>query len=269
MRRREFVRLVAAAAIAWSFTARAQQKSMPVIGFLAGGSPGPFGPYVDAFRQGLTETSYVEGRNVAIEYRWAEGRYDRLLAFAADLVGRKVDVIVASGGSPSVLAAKGATSTIPIVFPGVGDPVGAGLVASLARPGGNVTGFSLLSGELVAKQLELLSELVPQTKVIALLANPKMPNAEAMIRDAQEAVREKGVRLPVLEASTESEIDAAFKGLAQLHADELVVGGDPFFSGRREQLVGLASRYAIPAIYAFREFPDAGGLISYGPKPHR
>ena len=243
---------------------RAQQKAMPVIGFLSSTSPGPFAPFLAAFRQGLSETGYVEGQNVAIEYRWAEGRYDRLPALAADLVGRKVDVI-ATGGSPPALAAKSATSTIPIVFIVGGDPVAEGLVASLARPGGNLTGFSILAVELMPKRLELLSELVPQAKVIALLVNPNNPNAERIIRDVQEAARAKGVQLHILKASSESEIDAAFATLVQLHAGALVVAADPFFNSRREQLVALASRHAVPAIYECREFAAAGGLISYGP----
>ena len=217
-----------------------------------------------AFRQGLGETGYVEGQNVAIEYRWAEDHYDRLPGLAADLVGRKVDLIATSGGNVSALAAKNATSTIPIVFASGGDPVATGLVASLARPGGNLTGFSFLVGELNPKRLELLSELVPQARVIALLVNPNNPNAEGTIQDMQEAARAKGVQLPILKAGTESEIDAAFASLVQLQAGALVVGGDPFFNSRREQLVALASRHAVPAIYEGREFAVAGGLISYG-----
>ena len=202
---------------------------------------------------------------MAIEYRWAEGSHDRLPALAADLVGRKVDVIVTGGGTPSALAAKNATSTIPIVFIG-GDPVAEGLVASLARPGGNLTGVSFLTVELMPKRLELLSELVPQARVIALLVNPNNSNTSASIRDVQEAARAKGVQLPILKAGTESEIDAAFATLVQLQAGALVVGGDdPFFTSRREQLVALASRHAVPAIYDFREFAASGGLISYGP----
>ena len=199
---------------------------------------------------------------MAIEYRWAEGRYDRLPALAVDLVGRKVDVIVAAG-PPSARAAKSATSTIPIVFAS-GDPVGEGLVDSLARAGGNLTGVSLLTVELMAKRLELLSELVPHAKVIALFVNPNNPDTEPMIRDVQEAARTKGVQLPILEAGSESEIDAAFASLVQLQAGGLVVGTDPFFNSRREQLVALASDYAVPAIYEWREFAAAGGLISYG-----
>jgi putative ABC transport system substrate-binding protein len=262
MRRRELMLLVAGALTA-ARALRAQQKAMPVIGFLNGTSPGPAAPFVAALRRGLSETGYVEGQNVAIEYRWAEGRYDRLPALATDLVGRKVDVIVASGGDRSALAAKSATSTIPIVFTG-GDPVDLGLVASLSRPGGNLTGFSIITVELHPKLLELLSELVPQAGVIALLVNPNNPNAERVTRDVQEAAHAKGVQLPVLKAGGESEIDAAFATLVQQQAGALVVGADAFFNSRRDQLVALASRHAIPAIYEWREFPAAGGLISYG-----
>jgi putative ABC transport system substrate-binding protein len=269
MRRRELITLLGGAAVAWPFVARAQQKAMPMIGFLGVTSSGPTAPYVAALLQGLSETGYVEGQNVAIEYRWAEFRYDRLPALAADLVGRKVDVI-AAGGTPSALAAKGATSTIPIVFTGVGDPVESGLVASLARPGGNLTGFSIISTELLPKRLDLLSELVPQARVIARLVDPNFENAEPITearytRDVEEAARAKGVQLPILKASTESEIDSAFASLVHLHADALLVAGDPFFSSRREQLVALALSRAVPAIYAQREFAVAGGLISYGP----
>ena len=264
MRRREFITLLGGAAAFWPPLARAQQKAMPVIGFLNSGSPGPAAPFVVAFRQRLSETGYVEGHNVAIEYRWAEGSYDRLPALAADLVGRKVDLIVTAGGPPAALAAKSATSTIPIVFTSVGDPVGLGLVASLARPGGNLTGFSNLTTELNPKRLELLSELVPQARVIALLVNSNNPNTERMMRDVQEAARTKGVQLPILKAGSESEIDAAFASLVRLHAGALLVGADPFFTSRREQLVALASRHAMPAIYYWREFPASGGLISYG-----
>ena len=199
---------------------------------------------------------------MAIEYRWAEGRYDRLPALVADLVDRKVDVIVAAG-PPAARAAKSATSTIPIVF-GSGDPVREGLVESLARPGGNLTGVSVLTVELMAKRLELLSELVPQAKVIALLVNPNNPDTEPMIRDVQEAARTKGVQLPILKARSESEIDAAFASLVQLQAGGLVVGTDPFFASQHEQLLALAARHAIPATYDFRDFAAAGGLISYG-----
>jgi putative tryptophan/tyrosine transport system substrate-binding protein len=263
MRRRELMFLLGGA-MTMARAPRAEQKTMPLIGFLSGGSPGPYASYVAAFHQGLRETGHVEGQNVAIEYRWAEGRSDRLPALAADLVGRKVDVIAIIGGTPAALAAKSATSTIPIVFNGVADPVGAGLVASLARPGGNLTGFSNITIELMPKLLELLSELVPQARVIALLVNPNNPNAEPLLRDVEEAARAKGVKLLVLKAGTEDEIDAAFASLVQLQAGALVVDPDGFFSSRRGQLVALASRHVVPAIYAHRQFVAAGGLISYG-----
>jgi putative ABC transport system substrate-binding protein len=266
MRRRDFIIFLAGAMAAWPRAVRAQQKAMPVIGVLNTGSPGPSSaPFMAALRQGLSEAGYVEGQNLAIEYRWAEGSYDRLPALAADLVGRKVDLIVSQGGTPAALAAKSATSTIPIVFRGGADPVAEGLVASLARPGGNLTGVSVLVDELTAKRLELLSELVPQARVIALLVNPTNAASERVIRDVQEAARVKGVQLPILKAGTESEIDAAFASLVQLHAGALLVAADPFLSSRREQLVALASRHAVPAIYAWREFAASGGLISYGP----
>ena len=260
MNRREFL-LVLSAVMTAPRVLRAQ-PAMPVIGFLHFASPGPFALYVVAFRQGLSETGYVEGENLGIEFRWAEGRYDRLPALVADLVDRNVDVI-ATFGPPAARAAKSATSTIPIVF-GSGDPVGEGLVNSLARPGGNLTGVSVLTVELMAKRLELLSELVPQAKVIALLVNPNNPDTEPMIRDVQEAARTKGVQLPILNAGSESEIDAAFASLVQLQAGGLVVGTDPFFASRHEQLLALAARHAVPATYDFREFAAAGGLISYG-----
>jgi putative ABC transport system substrate-binding protein len=218
-----------------------------------------------AFRQGLSETGYVEGQNVAIEYCWAEGHYDRLPALAAELVGRKVDVIVSVSGSPTALAAKSATSTIPIVFRSGAEAVELGLVASLARPGGNLTGVSLLVDELTPKRVELLFELVPQARVIALLVNPNNTNAERNIRGGQEAARAKGGRLTILKAGTAGEIDTAFATFVALHAGALVVSADPFLSSRREQIVALASRHAVPAIYAWREFAASGGLISYGP----
>jgi ABC-type uncharacterized transport system substrate-binding protein len=250
-------------AAAWPSLSRAQRKAMPVIGVLTATSPSPFAPLMRAFHQGLSEAGYVEGQNVAIEYRWAEGHYDRLPALAADLVARKVDLIVASNPPPA-LAAKNATSTIPIVFRGGADPVADGLVASLARPGGNLTGVSI-ADDLTAKRLELLSELVPGVRVIALLVNPNTPSAERVIRDVQEAARTKGLQLHVLNASSESEIDTAFASLIQLHAGALVVASDPFLSSRREQLVALASRHAVPSSYAWREFTESRGLISYGP----
>ena len=265
MRRRDFIIVLAGAMAAWPLAGRAQQKAMPVIGVLsATSSSTSSGPFMGAFRQGLREAGYVEGQNLAIEYRWAEGHYDRLPALAADLVGRKVDLIMAST-PPSALAAKSATSTIPIVFRSGADPVADGLVASLARPGGNLTGVSFVADELTAKRLELLSELVPRAGVIALLMNPNNATAERVIRDVQEAARTKGLQLHVLKASSESEIDTAFASLVQLQAGALVVSADPFLSSRREQLVALASRRAVPSIYAWREFAASGGLISYGP----
>jgi putative tryptophan/tyrosine transport system substrate-binding protein len=263
MRRRELILLLGGVMTA-SRMLRAQQKAMPVIGFLSSVSPGPSAPFVAAFQQELSDTGYVEGQNLAIEYRWAEDHYDRLPPLAAELVGRKVDVIATSGADPSALAAKNATSTIPIVSVVGNDPVTDGLVASFARPGGNLTGFSILNVELTPKRLELLSELVPQARVIALLVNPNSPQTEPVMRDMQEAARTKGVSLPVLKASTESEIDAAFASLDQMQAGALVVQGDPFFSDHREQLVILAARHAVPAIYARRQYAAAGGLISYG-----
>ena len=252
MNRRELLLLFGAMTAA--HTLSAQQKAMPVIGYLNSASPGPAAPYMAAFRQGLGETGYVDGQNLAIEYRWAEGRYDRLPAFAADLVGRKVDVIVTQGGIPPARAAKNASSTIPIVFVG-GDLIADRLVASLARPGGNLTGMIFMTAEMVPKRLELLSELVPQAGVIALLVNPENPIPEPIMRDVQEAARAKGVQLHILKAATESEIDASFASLAQLHVSALVLGPDPFLNSRREQLVTLAARHAIPAIYDFRETP--------------
>src|SRR5438874_4600552 len=242
MRRRDFLIFLAGAMAALPLAARAQQKAMPVIGVLNTGSPGSSAPFMAAFLQGLSEAGYVDGQNVTIEYRWAEGHYDRLPALAADLVGRKVDLIMA-GSPPAALAAKSATSTIPIVFRHGGDPVRDGLVASLARPGGNLTGVSQLGDEgLTAKRLELLSELVPRAGAIALLVNPNSPAAGRVIQEVQQAARAKGVQLPILKAGTESEIDTAFASLVQLHVDALVVAGDPFLTGRREQLVALASR---------------------------
>ncbi len=262
MNRRELM-LVLGGAVTAPCALRAQQKAMPVIGWLGSTSPGPSAQGMTVFQQGLSETGYVEGQNLAIEYRWAEGRYDRLPGFAADLVGRNVDLI-ATFNLPSALAAKNATSTIPVVFVVGPDPVAAGLVASLARPGGNLTGFSFLVVELMPKRLELLHELVPQAEGIALLVNPNNPNTEPMIRDLQEAAHTRGVQLPVLKAGSETEIDTAFASLVQLHVGGLVVGTDPFFISRREQLVALAERRAIPAIYEWREYVVAGGLISYG-----
>jgi putative tryptophan/tyrosine transport system substrate-binding protein len=265
MNRRELMLLLGGALTAAAGPARAQQKAMPVVGYLAAGSPAPSAPLVAGFHRGLNETGYVEGQSVLLEYRWAEGRHDRLPALAADLVARKVDVIATSGGTASALAAKNTTSTIPIVFSGVGGPVEAGLVASLSRPGDNLTGISIMGTELVPKRLDLLSQVVPKAKVIALLVNPNNPvAAERMIRDAQQAAGAKRLELPILRAGTDSEIDAAFATLVQLQADAFSVGADPFFDSRREELVALAATHAVPAIYAFHEYAATGGLISYG-----
>ena len=234
---------------------------MPVVGFLSSESPDGYADRVRAFRQGLSETGYVEGRNVAIEYRWAEGHYDRLPAMAADLVRRQVAVIVAN--TPAAPAAKAATTTIPDRLFG-GDPVAAGLVASLNRPGGNLTGVTTLNVELGPKRLELLHELVPTATVIALLVNPTNPNAETLSRDLQAAARTLGLQLHVLHASTERDFDTAFATLAQLRAGALVIGPDAFFNSRSEQLAALAVRHAVPAIFQYREFAAAGGLMSYG-----
>ena len=262
MKRRELLVLLTGA-MAVTRPLLAQQKPIPVIGYLAFGTPDLAAPLVAAFREGLSETGYVEGQNVAIEFRGAEGDYDHLPALASDLVARKVNLIVAT--AQSALAAKDATSTIPIVFAGVGggDPVADGLVASLARPGGNLTGFSSLAIELNAKRLELLSELVPQASVMGLLVNPINPSAQRIISVAQEAARAKGVQLQILKASSEREIDAAFATLVQLQPGAGVIVAQLFFDSRLEQQVALASRHAVPAIYPSRTFVTSGGLISY------
>jgi ABC-type uncharacterized transport system substrate-binding protein len=264
MGRRQFIAALGGTSLAWPLAARAQQKAMPVIGWLSPASPDPHEPRLAGFYQGLGQTGYVAGQNVAIEYRWAEGSYDRLPALAADLIGQKVDLIAATA-IPAALVAKGATSTIPILFEVGTDPVKGGLVASLAHPGGNLTGVSILFAELTPKLLELLFELGPRAGVIGLLVTPTNPNAEGIMRDMQEAASTKGVQLASLKAATEGEIDAAFASLTQLQAGALVVSPDPFFFSRREQLAAQAARYTIPAIYFAREFAAAGGLISYGP----
>jgi putative ABC transport system substrate-binding protein len=261
--RREFAGLCGAAIIAWPLAARAQ-KAMPVIGFLRSTMPDDSVPLVTAFRLGLSETGYVEGRNVAIEYRWAEGHYERLSPLASDLVGHNVDVIVASGGDRSALAAKRATSAIPIVAIIGGDPVAAGLAASLARPSGNLTGVSFLTAELMPKQLELLSDLLPQVQTIGALVNPNNTQTDDVVGDLRNAAQAKGVRLQILSASSESAIEAGFVSLKELQAGGLVVQADPFFTSRREQIVALASHHAVPTIYEWRGFTAAGGLVSYG-----
>jgi len=246
--------------------AEAQQPAMPVIGFLSGRSPHEAASALGAFRQGLGEEGYFEGKNVTIEYRWAEGRYDRLPALAAELVTRQVTVIAATGGGEaSGLAARAATATIPIVFTAGGDPVKLGLVTSLSKPGGNVTGVTFIFAELGAKRLELLRELIPKSARIAIIINPSYPPALAEVRDVQAGARARGFQVNVLNASTESEIDRAFATITRQKTDALVVGTDPFLLGQRDQLVRLAVRRAIPTIFFSREFVDAGGLMSYGP----
>jgi putative tryptophan/tyrosine transport system substrate-binding protein len=265
MHRRRFIALLGGAIALPCVALRAQQRAMPVIGYLGTATPAANARLLPPFHQGLGETGFVEGRNVAVEYRWAEDRYDRLPGLAADLVGRKVDVIVSTGGITGALAAKEASSEIPIVFITGDDPVERGLVTSLARPRGNLTGVSFLTNELTPKRLELILDLAPHAKVICLLVNPKNSGAERVTREMQDAARTKRVQLHALNAGTESEIDAAFATLAQLQTEGLVVASDPYFAGRRDQLVTLAARGGVPAIYERREFAAAGGLISYGP----
>ena len=263
IRRREFLAALGGAA-AWPVTARAQE-AMPVVGILGSESPDLFAARLRAFREGLGETGYAEGRNVAFEFRWAEGRNQRFPALAAELVSRKVTLIAAFAGNPPALAAKAATSTIPILFVTAADPVAGGLVASLSRPGGNITGVTALAVELGAKQLEVLHELVPTASAIALLVNPTgAANADTLSRDLQAAARIRGVGLHVLHASTESDLDTVFATLSRLQAGALVIGSDPFFNSRPQQLAALAARHAVPTIYPFRDYVVAGGLMSYG-----
>jgi putative tryptophan/tyrosine transport system substrate-binding protein len=263
MKRRQFITLLGGAAAAWPIAAHGQQ-SMPVVGFLHTQSAEPFGFQTDAFRNGLMESGFAQGRNVAVEYRWARGQYDRLPALAADLVRQQVAVMATGGGAVSARAAKAATSTIPIVFITGGDPVKLGLVASLNRPGSNMTGISPFISVLGAKRLELLREVVPSSSIIAVLFNPNSPEAETVANDAQTAARSVGQQIIVLTAAAEDDFDRAFEIMVQQRASALLVGTDPFFTSHLDRLLGLAARHAIPAIYDAREYPLAGGLMSYG-----
>ena len=263
MRRRDFIRAVAGSAMTWPVEARAQQRTMPVVGFLGTTTLNDFASRVAAFREGLKEVGYVEGQNVVIEYRWPEGNYDRLAMLAADLVHRRVAVIAAVGGDPSPVAAKAATSTIPIVFSTGGDPVKLGLVANLNRPGGNITGVSFLFSELGAKRLGLLHELLPKASVIGMLVNPTFADAETYISDTKEAALPLGLQIHAVKASTAEDFDTAFAALAEQKTDALLLANDAFFLSERRKLIALAARYAIPAVYFFREFVVDGGLMSY------
>jgi putative tryptophan/tyrosine transport system substrate-binding protein len=263
VKRRDFITLLGGAATVWPLAARAQQAAMPVVGFLGNISPNPIARAIAAFRAGLKEAGYIEGQNLAIEYRWAEGRNDRLPELARDLVRRQVAVIVATGGGASALAVKAATSSIPIVFSAATDPVQLGLVASLNRPGGNATGVFILTNDLEAKRLGLIHDMVP-SGTIAVLVNPQAPGAEAQLSEVHSAAHALSRRTVVLKASSSQDLDSIFASLGELEAKALLVAADPFFNSRREQLVDLAARYAIPAIYEFRDFPAAGGLMSYG-----
>ena len=264
MRRREFITLLGSAAAFWPLAAHGQQSAMPVIGFLSGTTSAPFAHLVAAYREGLREMGYVEGRNLAIEFRWAEGQYNRLPEMAADLVRRHVTVITTSGGDPAAFAAKAATTTIPIVFTAGTDPVKLGLVASLSRPGGNATGVHILTAMMEGKRQGLLRELVPTVTRIAVLLNPTYPSTGAQLKEVEEAARTLGLQTQVLHASNELDLDTTFATLPQLRVGALQVCADPFFNSRRDQIVALAARYAIPAVYEQREFAVVGGLASYG-----
>ena len=264
MQRRDFITLLGSVTVAWPLAARAQQTAMPVIGYLGAESPAAFASRVRAFRQGLGETGYAEGRNVGIEFRWAEGQHNRLRALAADLVGRGVAVIVAPGGAPAALAAKSATTTIPIVFEMGADPIAIGLVSSLSRPGGNLTGVTSLSVEVTPKRLEFLHETIPTADVFAVLINPTSPTANSQSRNLQAFARDLGLQLHTLQASSERDFDNVFATWPQLRAAELVFASDTLFGTHGEQLAALAVRHAVPAIHQSRDFTTAGGLMSYG-----
>ena len=264
MKLRAFITLLGGAAAAWPLAVRAQQPTMPVVGYLGAQSPAAFASRVAAFRQGLGEAGYAEGRNVAIEFRWAEGRHDRLPDLAADLVARQVTVIVAPGGAPAALAAKSATTSIPIVFEMGADPIAIGLVASLARPGGNLTGVSSLNVEVTPKRLEILHEAIPTGTLVAVLLNPTSPTADSQLKQLQQAAHTLALQLHVLHASTQGEFDKVFATLLQLRPKGLVVASDTFFATHSEQLAALTARHALPAIHQSRDFALAGGLMSYG-----
>jgi ABC-type uncharacterized transport system substrate-binding protein len=263
MRRRDFIRAIVGSAVAWPIKARAQQPAMPLIGFLSSTSESTAAEQQSKFHGGLGEAGFVRGKNVAIEYHWADGQYDRLPAMAADFVRRPVSLIVAQG-PPAALAAKAATTTIPIVFVVGFDPIAGGLADSLNRPGGNATGMTLLTGPLGQKRIEQLRELIPKAVVVAMLANPLSPDAVPEIRDVQTAAQTNSLQLKMYNASTRAELDAAFSAIAAQRPDVLLIGSDPFYVVRRDDFVAFAARYKIPAMYPFREFADAGGLISYG-----
>ena len=263
MRRRDFIKGIVGST-AWPLAARAQQPALPVIGFLNSASPQPWASYVAGFRAGLKEVGYIDGQNVTIEFRWAEGNYDRLPGLAADLMRRRVAVLVAGGGPPSVVAAKAVTKTIPIVCTFGGDPVKAGYVTSLGRPGGNITGVNLFVAAMESKRLGLLRALIAGVQLIAVLLNPNRPDHADQMREVQDAARAIGQQINILLASNESDIEAAFATAVQLHVGAMLVGADPFFNSRRDKIIALAARHAIPAIYEQREHALAGGLMSYG-----
>jgi putative tryptophan/tyrosine transport system substrate-binding protein len=264
MRRREFMKLLGGAAAAWPLAARAQQPAMPVIGFMSARAPGDSVHLLEAFRQGLKDAGFVEGQNVTVEYRWAQGDYARLPALARELVDRRVAVLLGIGGDASALAAKAATSTIPVVFGMGSDPVQAGMVASLNRPAGNVTGVNLLANQLEPKRLGLLNELVPNTAMIAALLNPKFPPAVEMAREVREAAQIIGRPVTFFYASNDAELDGAFVALAEQRAGALLAGADPFFDTRRDRIIGFAAQRQVPAIFHVREYALSGGLMSYG-----
>ena len=263
MRRREFITLLGGAAATWPLAARAQQAAIPVVGFLHYASPDTFAHIAEAVRRGLKEAGYVEGQNVTIEYRWADGHYDRLPALAAELVHRQVTVITA-GGNVAAQAAKAATAVIPIVFTSGADPVWSGLVASLSRPGGNLTGASFVAAELAVKRLEVIRELLPHARAVAMIVNPNYPGAESEMAEVEAAGRGIGIQSHKLIAGDAPDIETAFETISQMRVDAFMVGTDGFFIARREQIAALAARYAVPGIYPFPDFPAAGGLSSYG-----